>query len=74
MSPHLSQYFWPGFDNSSLAPFALAVGLDPTPLNMVVLLELECRIGMEGTAAEEEFHGFPAVLSGHLDLERNRFA
>jgi hypothetical protein len=40
---------------------------------MVVLLEWECRIGMEGTAAEEEFHGFSAVL-GLLDLERDRFA
>ena len=65
---HLSQYSWPGSDNSSLAPFALAVGLGPAPLNMVVLLVWECRIGMVGTAAEEEFHGFPAVPSGLLDL------
>jgi hypothetical protein len=41
---------------------------------MVVLLELECQIGMEGIAAEEEFHGFSAVLSGLLDLDCNRFA
>jgi hypothetical protein len=74
MFPHLSQYSWPAFDNSSAAPFARAVGLGPAPLNMVVLLEWECRIGMEGTAAEEEFHGFFALQSGLLDLERNRFA
>jgi hypothetical protein len=74
MSLHLSQYSWPELDNSSAAPVALAVILGPALLNMVVRLELECRIGMEGTAAEEEFHGFLAVQSGLLDLESNRFA
>lgn len=72
-SLHLSQCSWPELDNSSRAPFARTVGLGPALLNMVVLLAWECRIGMEGTAAGEEFHGFPAVPSGLLDLARERF-
>ena len=50
--PHPSQYSWPEFDSSSDAPFARAVILGPALLNMVVRLEWECRIGMEGIAAE----------------------